>query len=1639
MNPTVINEDDQIGLLFRLGENYNSSDYNKLTQDTLTIRYCDKPMKCQSYSLNTQTFDYQVNLGSIGRFIDDNDDLEPVINEDEEPRAEDDVLYMSRRFKVYYQGDLIRMIGFMRPPLSYFNSNGKDLEEEYFKAKQSSNADMVITVNLEDVSNEILPDDTDKSTPNMSDDNKFDITIYPDKFVMFLLPNNKLDWSILEHEIDKIIPSIDDIIKLYFNKKNANIDYIYKVINKFEYDSNEISYNIQNKLLECHEDYIYHWQELNKKIQNQFYDYKKEKERNEKYFESEEGKKAKEKLDNKKFKYITNVILDDINKFYYKQYENKGISIDSDDIRLRWFMNSIDNGRYFFKTLFMNYLKTYQEGYKLENLETELSLLKDKHTIHQQTTQTLTLNTGNSSSNCFTKLELTPNIIKYPSLSRLEQDNGKVAVDSEGNVIMSGDYALVDVEGAKQLYKREVIANVDMWIKEDLATIYKLIQDKKNACITNPEMKLQNANSCIFNMENIKCEDNVELNAMKQSLDMERNIADLQKQIDYIKHLPILISNLDKEIMTDRATLLNSLNNSKRYWKQKEEDDARLTAEIAKTITRVKPCPHFDITDYLLRIGGYGDEKYQLAQTIIRNFLNTNFDKGFTKIHITSEDGFDHNFSYCNICNQQLICNHFRLGISYLEENKPIDYNRIIDIYTKEQDGGHICTVCGELIATTAILDIDDFAKGEDAGRVKTREVMEDIPLIEKQKQYIDNLINKLIDGQPSAEADNLQEKLKIYNLLKGICGLSKLSIEDEVNMINFIKSYQFTTKDAILTVLKAKIGVGNLVLLKKKLEQLYMIYLWCDISSRFLITLQTTKTPYEIRNSKMLSSGMTSECKQLGVGGTINIIGYPLIDELDAMNGIQFLLCVLGQIATLPDYSSLGDITKDTLIKQMRKQVEDDNFIKTKLENTRNGIAENIDYIYEFQNYETNYWKSFLPRMSFIQLGWTPEKLLNEANLKEVSNKNWHRMIEVGNENNVFHCLQIIKSINNVVNNSDHNASKSISSFCCPYKNTSDSRFQYLDYFTNKDSSILDNLHRLEKTNSVMMKLWDIRRQNVYNMQYEPLLKPSQMVMKFNLDTTPDEIKEIFHKFIDSGINKGKLHIYDKYGRCILSNNKERDILERTYTQKDYKLIEDAITNTNTINIYPITQTSTTPIDSITPDIFKPETNLEHLEMQLISKLIHKMPKNPVMNYLKDFFNKIKDNINTIFKSKNTNTTETKIKITSGGTISNFNIHTHLSQLNSQIQTEINSLVSRLTSVDKISDKYIKILSNVGNFRSLYEEYMKDHTIENANRFRYNKMETAISGYIKYLNDIICNIKNGKLSNPLNKEKIKTQFREFLQYAENIKVFKIIDNANRDIYHYSKELKSKYDYKVLFPEMIVSILHYLFIISLVNLFETMDNSKIRNGKTDILEYNFIKKIQQDTAIVEYSNEMDIDLVNTDVYLDDNGQPIDLLDNIRITNSNNIKMISNFIITFIERINITQDIYDELTLEKVNNLIVEDKQKKIEQTLKSFEWLNKEDNEENYLLLKLQMKLNRVGYRNIVDYLSNQYGKDFYEEENDEYKGNNLKEPLDGKEDVNDGANAIEIKEEDAGVVVAFEDLDDGDMDYGYIAVGEDD
>jgi len=1640
MNPTVVNEEDNLGLLFRLGSEIANEDYNKLIQDTLTVKYCDKNMKCQSYSLNTMNFDYQVNLGPMGRFIEEEEETPALDIDEEEEKFDKDILYLNPRFKIYYQGDLIRIIGYIRPPLEYFNIienggigslNQDTLLSNMYELKKSKNE--VVSVNLEDINPEIIDEDNDQ----------FDITIHPDKFVLFLLPNN-IEWNNLEPEINKIIPSIDDIIKLYLNKKTNNtIEYIYDVLNKFDYDTNSLTLDIHDKMIEKNQQLRDIYIKFNEELSER-YNHHKEKMDKLEHNAKHSSKSLQLTKDDKKFKYIPDTILEDISKFYFETYENKGISVDADDIRLRWFMNSFDNGRYFFKTLFINYLKNYESLYKIENLETELSIIKDKHAMAE--TNQLVANTGgitgasSSTGECGNKTtSTTPNIIKYPNLARLEQDNGKVAVDSEGNVIMAGDYALVDVEGSKQLYKREIIANVDMWIKEDIALLYKLIQDKKNKCTANPEMKLEDANKCAFDMENIKCEVNDIFDATKQKLDMEKTIADLQKQIDYIKHIPVLIATINKEISDDRTVLLNKLNSMKHYWKHKEEEEAKLEEYIKKTIVRNKECVHFGITDYFFKIGGYSDDRYQFARSIFRNFLNveTQFDHDYNVFDRTSNDN---NFTYCNICNQKLLCNHIRLGVSYIENDLPIDYDKIITIYTEEVNGGYYCRACDEFVGNTDVLDLDDFAKGEDGFRNKTRELAENTPLIEKQKQYIDSLIQKAVEGDPDApdapngSGENLQQKINIFRLLKRICGLDVLSILDEVEMLNFLKSFTFTRKNDILQALIIKYGTGNVAMLRKQMEQLYLIYLCCDIGARFLIILQTTKTPYELRNK---------DCNT-------NIIGYPLISDMGENAGTNFIICLLGQMSILPDYMALANMKPSMFMDRVRKQVEEDNFVKARLYNAVNNIAEEIDYMYEFQNYKTNYWKTFIPRLEHIQIKWTPEKILNDANLREVSAKNWHRMIEVGNENCTFYALNIINDINRIIDNSDKvflNIRGNATS-CCPETHITGENYNYLKYFTSQNSNINKNLKQLNDSTELLTKLYDIKRISLPNILYEPLYKPSQTTFGFNLEATQDEIRDIYLKFIETGFNRGKLHIFDKYGRCILSNENKADIAQKSYSQQDYKRIEDAITSTNQID----TKTYTTELEL--QKEMQTDQQIQHhiykLEMKTITDLVSHIPKFDTMHFLEDYMKTMVESFPHIFNFHNATTRDSQTANKNRKTAEQFNIHHHLSMLNAQIETEINHLVQKITTTDKLINKYSSIMSNLGYYKQQYEEYKK-YNEDNETKgdiFRYNKKEESIQNNLKYLNDAINQIKNQKLANPLNRDKIRPQFRDFLQFGENIKLFKLLDKSTREIYDFAQLFKSKNKFKILFPEMVSSILHYLLVISLANLFDVVDNNKIGKNKTDIIDFKFKQPVDKDPALADYQAEMDIALADDDAPLDEDGQPIDLIESFEFKNNTNLKVVGEFIITYLDKVYDTQNTYDELTNDYVNLIVTKDKQKDIENTLRTFEWLNMETHEDIYQLTMMKMRMKKVNYGNIYQYIRQEQGDEFLDEENDEYIGE--EEAGEGDEDRDDeeeredgergnneyGMDKYELENE-FPQVVGMEDLEDGDMDYDFIGVDE--
>ena len=419
------------------------------------------------------------------------------------------------------------------------------------------------------------------------------------------------------------------------------------------------------------------------------------------------------------------------------------------------------------------------------------------------------------------------------------------------------------------------------------------------------------------------------------------------------------------------------------------------------------------------------------------------------------------------------------------------------------------------------------------------------------------------------------------------------------------------------------------------------------------------------------------------------------------------------------------------------------------------------------------------------------------------------------------------------------------------------------------------------------------------------------------------------------------------------------------------------------------------------------------------------------------------------------------------------FDIHRHLGKLNSQIEFETIGLVKRLTTIEKTIDKYEKILLRLGDFTNLYNEYKEIHTINESNLYRYNKKEEHIKSTLKFLNDVINQIKNNMLSNPLDKEKIRPQFRDFLSFGENINLFKMLSVTTREIYNFAKLLKSKNVFKILFPEMVSSLLQYLNIISLVNLFDILDIRKISKKISETVDYKFKVINEPDEALKDYNRELNLDndsIINTnDNDNDNNGngnnninnindyeKEVNFIESFEIKTSDNLKNITGFIAKYLENINDIQNTYDELTNKHIKEVVTSHNQKLIEETLKGMEWLSREGHESEKQLVFIKMnKLKKINYAGLSEYLQNEYG-DVYDD-NDKFKEN---DEYDAGREINENINIDEIEDneknndyerqnnefgldnyEQGEMAQIFdgEENDEGDQDYGYLAGGDGD
>lgn len=1394
LNPSTYNEQN-IGLLFRLGQNVDKNNLEKINQDVMTIRHCNQDFKCQSFELQTNDFDYQVNLGPLGRYLTHDEEDDRIIDEENiefmEEKHDKNISYTLGKVKINYLGDMLNVIGFVRPPLSYFHHKKNDehlnLKNLYDESVKNDNVEII---NISDISNteedvNDLSNETKKSkSKNNFDLEHFNLLEYPDKYVCLIM-NENLNEDLFKENLLTILPSLNQILKLYTKKEHTITD-VYQIISNFDYDYTNLNINDRIEIYDNIEENTNMLDKYNKSLNYKY---------NKKVKKDLQKEETPDKFDDKS-KLVNTELIDELLNYYYKTFNDFKTKFDNDISRLNWFNTQFDNGEFLAKNLMLEYYRKCQNNSRLDELNTQLTILKENYQrmSDSRPQDLVTPKLGDSINKCNVRKITKPKIIKYPSIKRLEADNQKVISDTDGEIILPGDYALIKDDDKLDLFKREGLTDGDVWVREDISTLQKLINDSKEICNTT-NLQLDD-DECLFDENNFICNP-VELVRFDNNLDdLQTKINDLQMHIEFVNSLPTLIKKLEKEVKEYRDILVNKLNSEKKYWKNKLLVSKEEDIELSKTIYRLKDCIHFNVSDYFHKIpvnNSTLEEKFILANSIFDKFLNT---ENASYLNINNVDKDDNNnWTTCNICNQHLLCKHYYYGVEMRKLDREVDFNDFISIYGIMSNESYYCKICGELLGNTQALDVDEFGGGENGKRIVTREVNEETTLYELQKEKLDNTINTLIKNQESG--DDYELGIDIFKLLKMLIGNKDLRIEDEYEMINFIQHFNFIKKSFVRNNVIKKYGskIKNKTILSKLINKYYYIYYIVDICARFLITIQTSNYIYNVHN-KLIKT---------------NYIGYPVIDDINEKDGMNLIVSLIFQIGTLDKYSYLND--KDAKIEQkllerLKYQIETSEYIKNKIINNILDKETLIDNIETFNNYITNHWVDFRPSLQ-IAVSWNPDKIISETSLKDLTFNNYFKMLDVSAENKMHNIYSLMKYVNNIVNGenviTELTKRTNLGNSCCMEDiNIGDN---YLTYFYHKNRDIESIVSKINKLNEIDTFLKSKLEQNVYHLLFVPIINNALEELKLNLEPNKDDIMKIFNKYVHSGEFVGEEHIFNNLNQCIISGFTKQEkenihfdmntfvnlfnIIKRkkqvhlevkplTLTiYKEDNEIHSELLDTNELLDSPDKKFSLTM-----DDVERNQIKIIEDEYVLLNNLIDLIPQkdesyNFIYNYLKlmidngfiayyDKFNQeeileriknfqIENDIKTIYQDSSSDATP-EIVVDIDNTINEnnllnndiaqkkklmfenmnipknkvkFDINKHLALLNTQISIDIENLLNKLNLNSKDRKKLESKINYLGEYVELSNEYKEKLELNNvytdnnnSNSYENNKQE---------------------------------------------------------------------------------------------------------------------------------------------------------------------------------------------------------------------------------------------------------------------------------------------------------------------------
>ena len=251
---------------------------------------------------------------------------------------------------------------------------------------------------------------------------------------------------------------------------------------------------------------------------------------------------------------------------------------------------------------------------------------------------------------------------------------------------------------------------------------------------------------------------------------------------------------------------------------------------------------------------------------------------------------------------------------------------------------------------------------------------------------------------------------------------------------------------------------------------------------------------------------------------------------------------------------------------------------------------------------------------------------------------------------------------------------------------------------------------------------------------------KPSVEMLDLDLNQVDEEeIKSIYLNVIDSGINQGKSHLFDIYGRCLISNQLKSNIDSKNYNKSDYNKISNLIGINNKVE----------------------------------------KSKETILNIRdKKYYNDYIDSIQEIIKPEKIKKEygflhQVLIKLKEAWEIDdNKKIIKIWASINSEIQKDINIIIDGTTSDKKVELELRSILNNISNYDNLYQDYdSKVNEAKLSNYFRYKKKENDLKSVISLLGNCIAQIKNKKIYNSLSKESINPKFKFLYTYKKSTSI----------------------------------------------------------------------------------------------------------------------------------------------------------------------------------------------------------------------------------------------------------------------------